>query len=184
MKETAHSKRPEKLSAIQEIDAFVAKSNYCFILNYGTLDVAAFSALRKELAKAQSQVKVVKNTYLAKALEDKGWTGLETVLSGPTALVTGDGDPADVAKIVAGFVKKNEEKASIKGGQLDATSLDAAAVKQLAELPNKDGMRVHLLLTLLAPCKGVLYALKAKMDKEGGAPAEEAAPAAEAPAEA
>ncbi|MBR1837052.1 MAG: 50S ribosomal protein L10 [Kiritimatiellae bacterium] len=181
-KPQANSKRPEKISAIREIDEFVKNSGYCFILNYGGLTVEQLSALRVELGKHESTLKVVKNTYLAKALEDKGWTQLETVLSGPTALVAGAGDPAEVAKAVVAFLKKNEQ-ASVKGAQLEDQTLDAAQVKQLSELPGKDAMRAKLLGTLNAPAtdmvrvlaaslKSVLYVLKAKAEKDGGAPAE------------
>ena len=178
-KPKANSKRPEKLSAIAEIDEFVKNSGYCFVLNYGGLNVEQLAALRVELAKAKSTLKVVKNTYLAKALEDKGWTQLEAVLTGPTALVAGDGDPAEVAKAIVAFLKKNEQ-ASVKAGQLENQTLDAAQVKQLSELPGKDEMRAKLLGTLNAPAqnmvgvlaaslRSVLYVLKARVDKEGPA---------------
>ena len=181
-KPQANSKRPEKLAAIEEIDNYVKESAYCFVLNYGGLTVDQLSALRAELVKSESSLKVVKNTYLAKALEDKGWTQLESVLSGPTALVAGAGDPAEVAKKIVAFLKKNE-KASVKAGQLENQTLDADQVKQLSELPGKDEMRAKLLATLNAPAgdlvrvlaaslKSVLYVLKAKAEKDGGAPAE------------
>ena len=159
-KPQANSKRPEKLSAIAEIDQFVKDSGFCFVLNYGGLTVGQLSALRVELAKSKSALKVVKNTYLAKALEDKGWTQLESVLT-------------------VAFLKKNEQ-ASVKAGQLENQTLSAAQVKQLSELPSKDEMRAKLLATLNAPAtnmvgvlaaslRSVLYVLKAKVDKEGGA---------------
>ena len=44
-KPKANSKRPEKLAAIQEIDSFVAGADFCFILNYGGLTVAAVQHL-------------------------------------------------------------------------------------------------------------------------------------------
>ena len=106
-KPQANSKRPEKLSAIQEIDSFIANADFCFILNYGGLTVAEFADLRGKLASSKSALKVVKNTYLRKALEDKGWTAIESVLSGPTALVAGAGDPAEVAKAIKAFLKGN-----------------------------------------------------------------------------
>ena len=109
MKPQANSRRPEKLSAIQEIDSIIANSDYCFVLNYGGLTVASLADLRARLAKSQSALKVVKNTYLAKALETKGWTGLEAVLNGPTALVTGSGDPAEVAKSLMEFLQKDQD---------------------------------------------------------------------------
>lgn len=177
-KPQANSKRPEKLASIQLIDEFVKNADFCFILNYGGLTVSEFSALRAQLAPSKAVLKVVKNTYLAKALEDKGWTKIEDVLTGPTALVAGSGDPAEVAKAVTTFLKKND-KASVKAGQLGDQSLDAAQVKQLADLPSKDEMRAKLLATMNAPAgdfvrvlaasiKGVLYVLKAKAEKDGG----------------
>ncbi|NLE41209.1 MAG: 50S ribosomal protein L10 [Lentisphaerae bacterium] len=179
MKPAANSKRPEKLSAIQEITALVAQSDYCFILNYGSLTVSAFSELRRELAKVGSKAKVVKNAYLRRAAAEKGWIGLEAVLEGPTAMVTGAGDPAEVAKTIVAFLKKND-KASVKGAQLEAATLSAAQVAQLSELPSKDVMRGTLLGTMLAPATslvrvlaapltGVLYVLKAKEEKDGSA---------------
>ena len=176
MKPTASSKRPEKIAAIKEIVSIVEKADYCFVLNYDGLTVPAFIALRKELRKANSKVKVVKNAYLARAAAAKGWDSMEQILAGPTAMITGAGDPAEVAKIIVEFLKKNNV-ASVKGAQLEAAMLTAADVKTLSELPSKDAMRGSLLGTMLAPATGmvrvlaaplasVLYVLKAKGDKE------------------
>lgn len=181
MKPAANSKRPEKLTAINAVIDLVDKSEYCFVLNYGSLSVAAFSELRQELAKAKSVAHVVKNSYLARAIEKKGWTAMQPVLSGPTAIITGSGDPAEVAKTVVTFLKKNES-AAVKGAQLQEASLDQAEVVQLSSLPSKDIMRAMLLGTmsapatsfvrvLTAPLTGVLYVLKAKADSEGGSAA-------------
>lgn len=181
-KPAANSKRPEKKAAIDEISSVVQGSSYCFLLNYGSLTVSAFTALRASLAAAKSKVKVVKNAYLAQAIEAKGWTLPEDFMSGPTAIITGDGDPAEVAKLVVEFLKKND-KAQAKGANLEGSVLAAADVEALSKLPSKDVMRATLLATLMAPATNlvrvfaapltaVLYALKAKEEKDGGAPAE------------
>ena len=179
MKPTANSKRPEKISAINEVISLVEKSEYCFVLNYGSLTVASFADLRRELAKGASKVKVVKNSYLARAAAKKGWSSMEAVLAGPTAMITGSGDPAEVAKIIVAFLKKHDV-ASIKGAQLESSALTAAQVASLSELPSKDVMRSSLLGTMLAPATslvrvlvapltGVLYVLKAKEEQNGSA---------------
>jgi large subunit ribosomal protein L10 len=124
-------------------------------------------------------VKVIKNAYLAKVAAEKGWEGIEPVLTGPTAMVTGAGDPAEVAKIIVEFLKKNEN-ASVKAAQLDTATLDQAQVEALSKLPSKDVMRAMFLGTLQAPAsslvrvfaaplQSVLYVLKAKQDKDGSA---------------
>ena len=181
MKPTANSKRPEKLSAISAVMELVDKSEYCFVLNYGNLTVSDFSELRKELGTHGSEMHVVKNSYLARAVEKKGWTVSKEVLSGPTAVITGDGDPADVAKAIVTFLKKNES-ASVKGAQLQESTLSSADVQMLSSLPSKDVMRATLLGTmaapatslvrvLVAPLTGVLYVLKAKEEKQDGSAA-------------
>ena len=179
-KPIAHTKRVEKLSAINEITDIVSKSDYGFVLNYGNLTVANFAQLRTELAGIKSKIKVVKNTYLAKAAGEKGWTIPAEVLEGPTALISGNGDPAEVAKTIVTFLKKFDKadvKPAVKGAQLDKTALSAAQVDALAKLPSKDVMRATLLATMLAPATSlvrvfaapltaVLYVLKAKIENE------------------
>jgi len=177
MKPNAKSNRPEKRVAMGEINDLVAGSDYCFLLNYGGLAVGEFTQLRGQLNKADSAVKVVKNIYLAKAVEAKGWEVADDLLSGPTAIVTGSGDPAEVAKLIIEFLKKSD-KASAKGAWLDKSVLSAGDVKALSELPSRDVMRATLLGTLMAPATslvrvfsapltGVLYVLQAKAEKDG-----------------
>lgn len=179
MKPAANSKRPEKLSAINEVISLVEKSDYCFVLNYGNLTVSSFADLRKELIGAKSTVKVVKNSYLSRAAQKKGWNSMESVLAGPTAMITGNGDPAEVAKVLVNFLKKFSA-ASVKGAQLDKAMLSAAQVVSLSTLPPKDVLRSTLLGTMLAPATSlvrvlvaplasVLYVLKAKEDQNGSA---------------
>ena len=179
-KPVAHTKRVEKFSAIKEITDIIKASDYGFVLNYGKLTVAGFTQFRAELAAIKSKVKVVKNTYLAKAAAEKGWSIPADVLSGPTALITGKGDPAEVAKTIVAFLKKFEKeeiKPAVKGAQLDKTALSAAQVDALSKLPSKDVMRATLLGTMLAPATSlvrvfaapltaILYVLKAKAEKD------------------
>ena len=173
--------RIEKVSILNEAIDRVKASDYCFILNYGGLKVDQFTALRQLLAKNQSRAMVVKNTYLAKAAKELGWADLSAMLSGPTAVITGTGDVAEVAKVLTEFVKKND-KASVKGANVENALLSATDVEALSKLPSKDMMRSILLNTLLAPATSfvrvlnapllnVLYALKAYEDKKNGSAA-------------
>ncbi len=177
MKPNAKSNRPEKRAAMSAINDLVAGSDYCFLLNYGGLAVGEFTQLRSQLSKSDSAVKVVKNIYLAKAIEAKGWEAADDLLNGPTAIVTGSGDPAEVAKVIIEFLKKSD-KASAKGAWIEDSALSADDVKVLSELPPRDVMRAMLLGTMMAPATslvrvfsapltGVLYVLQAKAEKDG-----------------
>ena len=168
--------RTEKISILNEVIERVKASDFCFVLNYGGLKVSQLSALRQELAKHNSRAMVVKNTYLGKVANQLGWKDISSMLSGPTAMITGNGDVTEVAKVLVEFVKKND-KAKIKGASLETAALSTADVDALSKLPSKDAMRGMLLGTLLAPATSlvrvlnapllnVLYALKAYEEKK------------------
>jgi large subunit ribosomal protein L10 len=173
--------RTEKISILNEVIERVKASDFCFVLNYGGLKVTQLTSLRQELAKHNSRAMVVKNSYLGRIAKETGWQDISSMLTGPTAIVTGKGDVAEVAKALVEFVKKND-KAVIKGASLEAATLSAADVAALSKLPSKDAMRGMLLGTFLAPATSLvrvlnapllsaLYALKAYEDKKNGSAA-------------
>jgi large subunit ribosomal protein L10 len=171
--------RSEKISILNEVIERVKGSDYCFIINYGAVKVAKLTGLRSELAKLATKLMIVKNTHLAKAAKEAGWEDISALLSGPTAMVTGKGDVAEVAKAIVAFAKDNDTS-KVKGASVEKKILGAADVEALSKLPGKDTMRAMLLSTLVqpatsfvrvlnAPLLDVLYALKAKVEKDGGA---------------
>ena len=173
--------RIEKVAILNEVVARVKDSDYCFIVNHGGVTVAAMAKLRADLRKVDSRVLVVKNTFLAKAAAEKGWSDeVKTMLSGTTAVVTGHGEPTAVAKAIMEFVKASNGKASVKGADYDNKIVDAAMVEALSKVPGKNELRATLLMLLKEPATRLARVLSEKAKKEGG----EAAPAAEAPAQA
>ena len=172
--------RIEKIAILDEVIARVKDSDYCFILNHGGATVAEFAVLRKALKAQDSRLLVVKNTFLAKAAKEKGWSDeVNAMLSGNTAIVTGHGEPTAVAKAIMEFVKASNGKASVKGADYDNKIVDAAMVEALSKVPGKNELRATLLMLLKEPATRLARVLSEKAKKEGGAPAE-AAPAPEA----
>ena len=175
--------RIEKIAILDEVVSRIKDSDYCFILNYGGASVAKMAKLRADLRKIDSRLLVVKNTYLAKVAKEKGWSDeVNAMLSGPTAVVTGHGEPTAVAKAVMEFVNDKElaGKASVKGADYDSKIVDAAMVEALSKVPGKDQLRAMLLMLLKEPATRLARVLSEKAKKEGGgdaAPAPEAAPA-------
>jgi len=166
--------RIEKISILNEVVQRVKDSDYCFILNFGGVGVAALTKLRVALRDQASRLLIVKNSFLAKVAKEKGWPeDVEKMLSGPTAVVTGKGEVTAVAKAVMDFVNDNKEKASVKGADYDGKIVDAAMVEALSKIPGKDQLRAMFLCTLKEPGARLARILKAKADKEGGeAPAQ------------
>jgi len=169
--------RDEKVAILNEVNARVKDSDYCFIVNYGGVAVAQLSKLRAALRAHESRLLVVKNTFLAKAAQDKGWSDdVNAYLAGPTAIVTGKGEVTAVAKDIMDFVGASEGRASVKGADYDGKIVDAAMVDALSKVPGKDQLRATLLMLLKEPATRLARVLSEKAKKEGGAPAE--APAA------
>ena len=172
--------RIEKVAILIEVIARVKDSDYCFIINHGGVTVAQFAKLRADLRKCDSRLLVVKNTYLAKVAKETGWSDdVNAMLSGNTAIVTGHGEPTAVAKAIMEFVKASAGKASVKGADYDNKIVDAAMVEALSKVPGKNELRATLLMLLKEPATRLARVLSEKAKKGG-----EAAPAAEAPAEA
>jgi len=161
--------RIEKVAILNEVMARVKDSDYCFILNYGGIDVDRIGKFRAALKVHDSRLLIVKNTFLAKAAKEKGWSDeVQSMLSGPTAIVTGKGEVTAVAKDVMDFVEGSEGRASVKGADYDGKIVDAAMVEALSKVPGKDQLRATLLMLLKEPATRLARVLSEKAKKEGG----------------
>ena len=161
--------RIEKVAILNEVTARVKDSDYCFILNYGGVDVVKIGAFRAALKGHDSRLLIVKNTFLAKAAKEKGWSDeVQAMLTGPTAIVTGKGEVTAVAKDVMDFVNGTEGRASVKGADYDNKIVDAAMVEALSKVPGKNELRATLLMLLKEPATRLARVLSEKAKKEGG----------------
>lgn len=160
-------KRPEVVAIYKEVSDFLSGKDFAFLLNFGGLTVAQLADLRAQLAAKDAKMMVIKNTYIARIASEQGITFPDGVLTGPTAVIAGNGDVADVAKTTVDFVKKSE-KASIKAGLMEKELISEAQVKTLSELISVAAQRARLLGTLMAPASKLARTLQAKVDKDGG----------------
>ncbi len=159
-------KRPEVVAIYQEVTNFLTGKEFSFLINFGGLTVDQLSTLRGQLAEKGAKMMVIKNTFIAKVAADQGLTFPEGVLTGPTAVIAGEGDIADAAKTVVDFVKKHE-KAAIKAGIMGQTVISEAEVNTLSELISLAAQQARLLGTLQAPASKMARVLQAKIDAEG-----------------
>src|SRR5690625_4741569 len=90
---------------------------------------------------------------------------LNDIIVGPTAIAFGKEDVIAPARILNNFAKENEEL-EIKGGVIEGKVASLEEIKELADLPNHDGMVSMLLSVLQAPIRNFAYAVKAIAEKE------------------
>ena len=188
--------RPEKATIVSDLSEKLNRSPFLLVTDYQKMKVGQFGELRNRLSPAGAEIRVVKNSFLKRAMADSGLPDVGNELTGQTAVVLGENDVAPVAKILKAFAAEFKV-ASLKVGVVDKAVLSTKDVEALAELPPREVLLAQLLGLLLSPATSLVRLLnepasafarllKAKGEKggaEASAPAAEASvPAVEAPA--
>lgn len=149
--------RAEKDAEINFIGDALSKAQIALCADYRGLTVSQVTQLRRELRKAGSNARVVKNT-LASISAKKFVNGVDEgqfesflkVFNGPSVVIWSANDPVAPAKVVADFVKNNE-KLQVKGAWIDGAFIDAAGVQALSKMPGKQEILAKLLNLIMAP---------------------------------
>jgi len=125
-----------KKSAVAELADLFRESNAAVLTEYRGLTVGELKQLRNAI-RQDATYAVAKNTLAEIAAKEAGVEGLESHLSGPTAIAFVTGDPVSVAKALRDFAKDND-KLVLKGGYMDGQPLDEAGIKQIADLESRE----------------------------------------------
>ena len=138
----------------------VFKTNGVIVVAHNKgLTVNQVNDLRSKMAQAGATVKVAKNRLAKLALDGTDAAGIKGLFIGPT-MVAYAADPVSAPKVAAAFAKGNE-KFVVLGGALGKTVMDAAAVKELADLPSLDQLRGKLIGLIQAPATRIAGVLAA-----------------------
>jgi len=142
--------RKEKLNIVKNIQAWLQASPYLIVVDYSGLKVEQFNELRNRLAGVKSELHVVKNNFLRKALQEVQLPELDSHLQGQTAVAYGPSDVSAAAKILKNF-KAEFEKPTLRAAIVDRNVLGAADVMALASLPSREVMLAQLLGLIQTP---------------------------------
>ncbi|MDQ6622623.1 MAG: 50S ribosomal protein L10 [Verrucomicrobiota bacterium] len=146
--------RPEKANIVSDLSEKLSKSPFMLVTDYQRMKVEQFSELRNRLSPAGAEVRVVKNSFLKRALKDTGLPDVGDQLTGQTAVVLGESDVAPIAKILKTFAAEFKI-AALKIGIVDKSILSTKDVEALAELPSREVLLAQLLGLLLSPMTGL-----------------------------
>ena len=150
---------PDKQIIIDEIKERIDASPFVIITQYEGLTVPEFNELRNRLNGVESEYHVAKNTFVKRAMSEAGIElDLGDMLSGQTAIATGESDISSAAKILKNF-HKEFTKPTIMGGVLDNELLDVDKVNALADLPSKEVLQATLLGMLNQPAQRLVTVL-------------------------
>ena len=142
--------RPEKVSAVKEIEERFENSEGALLTEYRGLSVGDMADVRKSLRDADAEYKVLKNTLTRIAVKEKGLDELVDLLEGPTAIAFCHGDAAAAAKALDNASKQFPVLA-IKGGVLAGKVIDAAQAKELARLEPRDVQLAKIAMLMNSP---------------------------------
>ncbi len=112
--------RSDKEAAVAEIVESFRGSSAAVLTEYRGLTVSELTALRRSMGTSASYA-IVKNTLTKIAAKQAGLSGLDEMLTGPTAVAFISGDPVEAAKGLRDFSRANP-LLIIKGGVLDGSS--------------------------------------------------------------
>src|SRR5437667_9431909 len=90
--------RPEKASIVSDLAEKLNRSLFLLVTDYQRMKVDQFGELRNRLAPAGAEVRVVKNSFLKRAMADSGMPDVAEKLIEQTAIVMWVRDIAAVAK--------------------------------------------------------------------------------------
>lgn len=168
--------RPEKNTMVEEVRQKVEGKVFVILADYQGLSVQQSSDLRARLRGADAQYTVVKNRLLNRVVQDSDLASLGDGLKGPTAVVSGDGDVVETAKILKAFIKETK-KPVIKLGSFSGAILSADDIEKLASMPPRAELLARAVGTIAAPMtqlvgvmnqkvSSLLYVLQAVKDKK------------------
>ena len=163
------------------------------VINPRGINATKNNNIRKKLHAKKLKMTVVKNSLARKALADTKIKGFEKLLDGPSALVYGEASVADIARLLL-EEKKADDKIELRGVFFDGeVYAGQKGVEQISKMPTLDEVRRTLVAAILSPGRKLAGAIKGPggrlgailktieekaKEKEGAAPAAEAAPAA------
>jgi len=137
----------KKQAIIDEIATNVKESSSFIFLENTGLTVSETMELRRKLRESGSELKIYKNTLVARALKDLN-IDLESELNGPKVVAFGK-DIIEPIKAVAEFAKKHNNLV-MKVGIVDGKIAELDELKELATIPSREGLLTMFASGLLA----------------------------------
>src|SRR3954464_12194592 len=163
------------------------------VINPRGINATKNNQIRKKLHDKKLRMTVVKNSLARKALAGSKIKGFEQLLDGPSALIYGHASIATIARLLLDE-KKADDKIELRGVFFDGEVYTGQkGAEQVSKMPTREEAIRNLLAAILSPARKLAAAIKAPggklgailktieekaKEKEGAAPAAEAAPAA------
>jgi len=143
--------KPEKIQMVNEFVEKIRKAKGFIVTTYTGLNAQQMTELRRRLKKEGAELRVIKNTLFARALQQLGYGGeLVQRLRGPLAVVFGYDDPVLAPKLVYNL-RRDYEVLSLLWGIIEGRLYEVQQLETIATLPSKDELLAEATGYILAP---------------------------------
>ncbi len=158
-----------KQSKVNELSEHIKDAKLVLLVDYRGITVSDDTKLRKDLRESNGELKVIKNNIIKRALEANSESGLDSLLEGPTAMVSAKEDYLGPLKTVYKFTNEHDNY-KIKGGIVDGKVMTVEEIVTLAKLPSREELLSKLAGSLLQTISKLAVAIdQVRVQKEANA---------------
>ncbi len=162
--------KDQKAQYIEDLAQDLSKANVFYLADTAALTVETINQLRRRCFQQGIELRVVKNTLLAKAMakvEGRNYDNLASVLSGPTSIMFAEVGNAP-AKLIKDFRKKND-KPILKGAYIEeAVFIGDNQLDALEAIKSREELIGDIIGLLQSPAKNVISGLTGGGSKIAG----------------
>jgi large subunit ribosomal protein L10 len=155
--------REEKSQIIDELKQKFQENAHFYVTDASGMTVAQVNEFRRLCYKSNIEYRVIKNTFIQKALEslETDYTPFnEEVLTGFSGVMFVKENAKAPAKTILEFKKKNKDKLTLKGASIDTDLfIGADQLEMLSKLKSKEELVGEIIGLLGSPVQNVLGAL-------------------------
>jgi len=167
-----------KRKKVDDLKDKIARANLVLVSEYLKFTVKEFTELRRKLRAEDSEIKVIKNTLIEKAVSESGYPQMGEHLKGSNAILLGYKDAVSPLKVLVSFIKE-KEKGAVKVGVVDKNVFVEKELHELSKLPSREVLIAKVVGGFQSPLRGLVnvmqgpirklvYALDAIRAKKGG----------------
>ena len=167
----------EKSKVVAELKEKIARASVMVLADYLGLSVKEMTELRRKLRAEKSELAVIKNTLIERAVAESGLPEFKDHLKGPTVVMLGYADAVSPLKALVKFIKETE-KGGLRIGVVDKQVFSRDDLAAISKLPPREvllgkvvgGLKsplYGLANVLNGPLRKLVYALNAIKDKQG-----------------
>ena len=142
------------------------------LVDYRGINVADDTALRKTVRDANGKYTIIKNNIVRRALAANNFEVEDSLVEGPTAVITTTEEYLPTLKAIYKFASSQEGYYNIKVGVLEGKTVSKEELEVLAKLPSREELIAKLAGSLLAnvtKLAATLEAVRVKKEAEGAA---------------